>query len=286
MSDTIDATSELAPPRRPAAGVRGAPPVPLHRNPTAWVLITTVALWILGGTAYVAWSAPWWVATPVMALATYLGFTVLHESVHRVAHRTRWVNDAMGWLPALALWFTLPVFRTCHAKHHANTNDPENDPDHTVGNMPAWLRVWWLLVTVVNYRRLYYGKGWWRTRGELVRQVALDALVVGLVVGAWVVGGAATLWALWIGPTLLAGLVLFYAFDYLPHRPHHVRGRYLDTRITLGRVRHWLLLGQSYHLVHHLWTTIPWYRYREVYEDLAEDLIARGATVDGLERAA
>ena len=28
----------------------------------------------------------------------------------------------------------------------------------------------------------------------------------------------------------------------------------------------WLIMGQNYHLVHHLWPSIPWFEYKPAYE--------------------
>jgi beta-carotene hydroxylase len=40
-----------------------------------------------------------------------------------------------------------------------------------------------------------------------------------------------------------------------------------------------LLLGQSYHLIHHLWNTIPWYRYRSVFAQVGGELAASGCPI-------
>jgi len=279
-STLIDAAEARRLPLRPADDLRGAPAGPLLANPTFWVLVASLTLFSVGAAAALTDAASAWVTVPVSAVGIYLGFTVMHDAVHRTAHPTKRINDAMGWLPALLLYFTLPMFRTCHSKHHANTNDPDNDPDHSVARMPAVLRVWWLFFTVFNYRRLYYGRKWWRSRAELAAQVVLDVVMVG---GGVVVAVTDTfdLYAqIHLLPALLAGLFLFYAFDFLPHAPHDSRERYLDTRVQPGPVRHAILLGQNYHLVHHLWVTIPWYRYRDAFEQLRPELEARGARID------
>jgi fatty acid desaturase len=46
-----------------------------------------------------------------------------------------------------------------------------------------------------------------------------------------------------------------------------------------GRVLNLLLLGQNYHLVHHLWATIPWYRYQQVYGAVGPELAQHGARI-------
>lgn len=274
-------TADVAPrPVNPPRELRGAPDVPLWRNPTAGLLLVTLGLVTAGTVGYVQGWLPAWGTVLVNATGMYLGFTVLHEAVHRTGHRSKAINDAMGWAPGLLLFFTLPMFRTCHSKHHANTNDPANDPDHSVSKQPAWLRVWWLFFTVFNYRRLYYGRRWWRSGRELAVQAVADlALASGFV---WVVAaGPTSTWAVvHVIPVVLAGMFLFYTFDYLPHYPFDSGERYHDTRIQPGRLRHAILLGQNYHLIHHLWVTIPWYRYRDVFDLLEDDLVAQGARID------
>jgi fatty acid desaturase len=86
-------------------------------------------------------------------------------------------------------------------------------------------------------------------------------------------------------PASLAVLWLAFAFDLLPHHPHTTRERYYDTRIYPGRVLNAQLLGENYHLIHHLWNTIPWYRYERAFRDAEDDLVARGAPIGWHSRA-
>ncbi len=274
-------TADVAPrPATPPRELRGAPDVPLWRNPTAALLVVTVGLVATGTVGHLQGWLPIAGTIVLNSVGMYLGFTVLHEAVHRTGHRNKAVNDAMGWIPGLLLYFTLPMFRTCHSKHHANTNDPENDPDHAVSRQPAWLRVWWLFTTIFNYRRLWYGRRWWRSRRELAVQVVADVLLVFGFVWVGVAGPTSAYAVIHVIPVVIAGMFLFYTFDFLPHYPFDSTERYRDTRIQPGRLRHAILLGQNYHLVHHLWVTIPWYRYRDVFHLLEDDLVAQGARID------
>jgi len=60
----------------------------------------------------------------------------LHEATHgnvSGSHaRLRWLDDAVGSLSAIPLWFSYRAHRISHMKHHAYTNDPGRDPDHFV----------------------------------------------------------------------------------------------------------------------------------------------------------
>lgn len=238
-----------------------------------------IALWAFGWVGYLTGTVNAVGAIAANTVATYLGFTVFHESVHRTAHKNRRVNDALGWLPAIMLSFTYPVFRICHLKHHAHTNDPEQDPDHFVAKTPAWLRPAWLIGTAVNYRRLYSRHGW-GTPAERREQMGLDVVILGAIPVGIITGTLSYVVVLFWAPFLLAGLFLFYAFDFLPHHPHDSTERFHDTRVQPGSVRHSILLGQNYHLIHHLWVSVPWFRYRQVYRALEPQLLAEGIRVD------
>ncbi|WP_197466109.1 fatty acid desaturase, partial [Oleiphilus sp. HI0080] len=54
-------------------------------------------------------------------------------------------------------------------------------------------------------------------------------------------------------PNIIAVLALALFFDYIPHHPHKSRSRYHDTRIYPGTLLNVLLLGQNYHLIHHMY---------------------------------
>ncbi|MGB5265924.1 MAG: fatty acid desaturase, partial [Polyangiales bacterium] len=106
-----------------------------------------------------------------------------------------------------------------------------------------------------------------------------DAILAAVIVGALATGTFALLATIWFGPVLIAVAFLALTFDFLPHYPYDSRERFLDTRIYPGRFLNAVLLGQNYHLIHHLWTTIPWYRYQRVFRAIRPDLEERGARI-------
>jgi len=94
------------------------------------------------------------------------------------------------------------------------------------------------------------------------RGPALLGYVVLFVAAAVLVamGHGALVLLLWVLPGCLAIGLLGFAFDWLPHHPHCVQGRYIDTRVVLVPGSRVLLLGQDLHAVHHLWPRVPFYR--------------------------
>jgi beta-carotene hydroxylase len=163
--------------------------------------------------------------------------------------------------------------------HHSQTNDPAADPDFAVGQGPWWQRPARVLSPLWEYRTKYYRNRLWRERWELVAQLMLDAGLVAVIAGLVATGHGAALVVLWLAPALISVAFLAYTFDYLPHEPYDSRERFLDTRAYPSRVLNVLLLGQNYHLIHHAWNTIVWYRYQRVFEAASPELEALGARI-------
>lgn len=89
----------------------------------------------------------------------------------------------------------------------------------------------------------------------------------------------------WVLPARLAIFLLAFSFDYLPHRPHRVtaaENRFLATRIVDSRVLEVVLLAQNYHLIHHLYPAVPFYRYRQVWTAEEHVLREKGAPITRL----
>jgi len=248
-------------------------------NPTIWLLVGSLGALALGSSAYATGLWPAWAVIALHAVALYVIFTPLHESMHGVAHRDGAVNERIGRIAGALLTITLPVFRAVHYEHHSHTNDPCRDPDFVVSRQPRSLLPLWCIGLVITYRVHFYGRGLTRSRRDWWEAVAYDAGQVELIVAAIATGMMTTLWTLWIAPLLLAILFLGFAFDFLPHYPYDSDTRYYDTRIYGGAMLNAVLLGQNQHLVHHLWTTIPWFRYRPVVSQIYDRLVARGCRI-------
>ena len=261
----------------PDPELRGAPRMAAWRNPTFWLLGLDIGLVAVGTWGHLAGRWPAWITVALHALAIYVGFSVLHESVHRLAHRSRLLNDAVGWVTGFPLTVTQPTFRYVHIAHHSKTNEPGDDPDFVVGHGPWWYRPVSFVSPMWEYRAFYYGRRGWKSGPELAAQVGLDATIVGVVVASVAGGWFGDLAVLWLLPALIAVAFLGFAFDYLPHRPQDSTERYLDTRVYPSPVLNVVLLGQNYHLVHHAWVTVPWFRYQPVFEAARADLEAVGA---------
>jgi beta-carotene hydroxylase len=275
-----DGTTQTAPSRIKVEREWVGAPTGTLKNPTFWLFVIAMGALAAGIAGYILGRLPAAATIAINAVSIYVLFTVMHDSMHRTAHESRFVNDLLGRLSALPLTATMPLFRAVHYEHHSHTNDPERDPDLIVNRRPRWALPFWCLTVIVEYRRHYFGRRLWRDRLDLVEAIAMECLLLGVIVSAAVTGNFATLAIVWLGPALIAVLFLALSFDFLPHYPYSSRERYLDTRIYPGRILNALLLGQNYHLIHHLWTTIPWYRYQRVFGEIEDQLVERGARIE------
>jgi fatty acid desaturase len=75
------------------------------------------------------WSAP---ALVLHGVVLVFLFAAEHESIHRTAFRSRWLNDVVASLCGLAILLPAGYFRLFHFAHHRYTQDPARDPELAV----------------------------------------------------------------------------------------------------------------------------------------------------------
>jgi fatty acid desaturase len=250
----------------------------------AWATLALSAaclsVWVGSLLALATESLPAYVTVPLSTVAAFATFTPLHDASHQALARSRWVNEVVGRLAAIPLLFgVFGAFRYLHLEHHKFTNEPERDPDHWVALGPSWLLpLRWMTIEypyITMYRRRL------RPAKRIERfelRTALPLLVAVIAVASYMGYGRAVLFG-WYLPAKVAAFLLAYAFDYLPHRPHLVPARVDRFRATIVQSDPWrtpLLLYQNYHLIHHLYPAIPFYRYSRVWRAQRETLLARG----------
>lgn len=265
---------------RPRRAWLGAAAGPAWRNPTVWLFTGSLAVLTVGVAGYALGRLPPWATVLINSLGLYCGFTVLHDGVHGVAHPNRRAGAALARVWGFLLTFTFPFFRSIHLEHHAHTNDRRRDPDVITARLPAAVvPVVGGFVVFANYHWHYFRRRLWRRRREMVEVVACDAFYLGVLVASFAGGWTRDLMILWVGPLILTLLFLVLTFDFLPHRPHDTTDRRFNARAYGGPLVAALFWGQNYHLIHHLWPRIPWFRYRRVFCAMEEHLRSEGCRV-------
>jgi beta-carotene hydroxylase len=222
---------------------------------------------------YFLWDWVGWCVFLMNVLSLHLAGTVIHDASHNSAHRHRLVNAVLGHGSALILGFSFPVFTRVHLQHHAHVNDPANDPDHFVSTGGPL----WLIAARFFYHEIYFFKRQLWRNWELLEWFLGRLAVALLVLAAWRFDFLGYIFNFWFSPALVVGIALGLFFDYLPHRPFHERDRWKNARVYPSAILNLMIMGQNYHLVHHLWPSVPWYKYKPTYEVMRPLLDAKGS---------
>ena len=242
--------------------------------PTVVLLGAAFALFVSSTFAYLQGGLSIFWAILLNATAAYISFTPAHDASHNAVSTNRQLNEWVGRL-ATVMQSPVPFFRTfryIHMQHHRFTNEANKDPDAHLGAGPRWLLPFKWATLDLNYFHYYFKPSVFMDRPKSERR----ELYLGLLFGAVIVT-AVTL-AGWLDyylllffiPTRFTAIFLALTFDFLPHYPHQATAKDAPFRCTSNRVgMEWLLtpvlLYQNYHLVHHLYPTVPFYRYLKVW---------------------
>ncbi len=217
---------------------------------------------------------PTWLAIALNTLFTYQAFTVIHDASHNSLSLNKTINNTLGRMAMFILSpiLSFRVMRFVHMQHHRFANDPVKDPDHWVATGAPWTFPFRWLVLDLSYPFFYLRNSVWKTRPKSEIQSQLISLTIGILtfVAIYQAGFIMDAIILWLLPARIAIFFLAMAFDFLPHYPHAASAQEDQYQASNNRMGfEWLLtpllLGQNYHLVHHLYPTVPFYRYIKVW---------------------
>ena len=228
-----------------------------------------------------AGALPMWAGCVINGFLAYGMFSIAHDGLHRAISSVPWVNEPMG---AIGLFFLLPyaplaVARWVHMQHHRFTNG-ELDPDRYIHDCPRWQ----MLLRWSNFDVFYFV--YFLKHGDAVRDkhlktvVGYVAVLVLAILAAVIAGYGYEILMLWLLPTRIALFLVASVFVYLPHYPGVVPDEddaYLATTMRMGW--EWLLtpllVYHNYHLIHHLYPTVPFYKMHDVWH-LKYDELTQG----------
>lgn len=217
-------------------------------------------------------------------ISGYLAFTVLHESVHNNLYRVPAVNSSTyqilllktipGYFAGFILMIEPSVFKYCHLLHHAQTNNPDVDPDMWSCGPEGSKRFPFSWMSQGFYYYFYYLKNTRKPKNyfKVFTFIMCLFFFVRYYLGIWQ-------FALWFLTHRVVEMVLVLVLSYIPHHPHNETPQINKFRAT-NRVNLTILdiplLYQTYHIIHHLYTYIPWYEYKPIYFELQEYLVNHG----------
>lgn len=250
------------------------------------IMLTVVVLREFSWISYAA-------AMVVLTCCMFSMFTVAHDAAHgSISKDFKWVNEIIGRISfgSIGPFGCFAPWRWVHHMHHKYTNHPSNDPDRFCSGGSIRLAPIRCACLVFHLFVWYVKRA--HTRPvlevlELASHLFVNAVLVwkGFEYGFW-----PQLAFYWVIPSLLAFTLLAFFFDFVPHHDHEatpIESRYhttsmLKTYPVLQPVLTLLLQYQDYHLIHHLYPTIPFYRYVDKWQEKQEFLLEKNVKIQDL----
>jgi fatty acid desaturase len=238
--------------------------------------------WLLWRLRLTAWALPLLVAQGYMLAFT---FCALHETAHRTAFHTRWLNAVLGTVAGLLTFWPYRNYRVYHWEHHRYTQDPERDPELYFPKPASPAAYGFVLTGIPNairrigdMLRLAVGRADrpWMAPAER-RPLIMEArayvavyLVVAALSAAW--GSAAAL-LVWVLPWLV-GQAFLRPYLLAEHTAcAFTRDCLENTRTTLTwplvRLFAW---NMPYHAEHHAYPAIPFHALPRLHAELRGDV--------------
>ncbi len=249
---------------------------------------------VIGLGQFTLWIATW-VLVIVGTIPLYVGFLLAlftacnaylpshagqHSHLSGGKKNLQWLDYWIGQISLIQLTQPHEILKATHLKHHAHTNDPDNDPDFFHGNAKNW----WEAAVSANVA--YNNDG--PAMKVISKHIEDDpkfkkALEKG---GSWVflfffaqiilaILYPIETFLLWWVPKRFAASYLGIVFSYYPHSGLD-KGRYKDTRFWTNRMPRFLNHSMQIHTMHHMYPRICHYDEAKAIEALKPFMIERG----------
>lgn len=243
----------------------------------AWptIILFLVCIVAILGTVFAAiyGHVPYLAACLIIGVVGYFLFTPFHDAIHSSVGKSKPLNLWIGRISFFYFSSLVPfeVMRFLHYRHHRNANGEGDEADGFIQSGPAWFRpLKWPFIDLV-YAWKYFG--YWKSRPKSERKWVIIMVVFTAALWSWFVmsGYTKELLMLWIIPQRISLFFMSGIFVYLPHIPNEVSEKENVYRSTSNRVgMEWLLsplmMYQNYHLVHHLYPAVPFYRMKKIWD--------------------
>jgi len=258
---------------------------PAVRDTAIWLGL----LLLLAGLGIALWGT-WW------ALPCFLAYGLLygtadsrwHESGHGTAFKTRWLDEGLYQLASFMIMRDPTVWRWSHTRHHTDTLLVGRDPEIQVMRPARLARLLANLIGLVDVPMAFWlmfvhASGRLTDdeadfipeseRHKVYRTARIDLAIYAVTVGL-AIGLGSWLPVVLIGGPRLYGAFLFNLFAMTQHSGmgENVLDHRLNTRtVRMCRVNRFLYWNMNYHVEHHMFPMVPYYRLPELHEEIKGD---------------
>ena len=216
----------------------------------------------------------------------YFLFSPMHDAIHSSLGRSKQLNLWVGRITFLyfSSLVAFELMRFIHFRHHRNANGEGDEADQIVQSGPAWLRPlkWPFIDLIYGWKYL----GYWKDRPKSETRSVIIMFLATVVVWPWLIinGYLMELLMFWIIPQRISFFFISLIFVYLPHVPNEISEKedvYRATSIREGM--EWflspLMMYQNYHLVHHLYPNVPFYRLVKIWNSRLDEHLSHDPAV-------
>lgn len=219
-------------------------------------------------------------------------FAAMHETVHRTAFATLWLNNTAAWIAGLLSFYNSTFYRHYHGWHHRFTQIPGKDPE-LEDLKPTSLRnyvvelsgiPWWLgklrthfTLALGNTAPFPYLNE--KTGPQAVRSVRLQLATYAVAIAASIALGSPYFLVYWLLPVAVAQPLL-RAILIAEHSGCSLDDDAMSntrTTYTLWPIR-FLMWQMPYHAEHHRYPSLPFFALARAHGLVGPHLamIARG----------
>lgn len=219
-----------------------------------------------------------WLQLPLQALGIFLCglaffvfFLEIHEGMHSILFKNKFLNDIVSFLFCIPLFLSLTGATILHLRHHRYLGE-RGDPDEYRFYAKTKLGLWFLYYGRVFIAPLIYiflipvlGYQYASTRQRL-RILTEWTIMLGVYIFIFNYIPFSILLLVWLAPTFVTGF-LIGLWGLAQHALTDASDPLLATRsVHANSIVSFCFINQNYHLEHHLFPEVPSYHLKKVYE--------------------
>ena len=253
-------------------------------------------LFISGYLAYITWGT-WWSLFFFFIYGTIYAFSVAnwHETVHRTAFKTRWINEIFYHTSSFMCDFEGFRWRWSHTFHHTYTLQTEGDYDHEI-QISRPTELFWFFLNYIPFTDLLYPHRLIKYEvlkhafGKLAPVVNISVpknqkkkiiwnsrlyvlIWINIFVFSFYIGSILPI--LYIILPTYYGKPIWFAVNVTQHL-----GAAIDTKdhrlssysLKINPILSFLYWKMEYHLEHHMFPMVPSYNLKKLQNEIKDQL--------------
>lgn len=232
---------------------------------------------------------------PIFAALMFRNFSLMHEAVHGLVSKNKWVNDFVGIITGGLCLLPYEPWKQVHLEHHYWSGNVEKDPVMAlVRTFPGWNEnlksslgfLWKAWIPILAL--LQYAVFWVLSSIKFLQKPISLKLMTSVLFP--LTGWGLLCYAMGshqVFSLLIPAVALYLLAVEVVNFPHHVGLPYVDddhhlpvweqhmtarTCVYPDWISKWIVLNFNYHIEHHMFPDAPWYYLPDLNKMVSADL--------------